>query len=125
MASFGEITQPENAERNGYELYRGAGGIIDDENDYNSALEHAKNMKMINKHMIEQAGLISQISDIVLSPLQEALYSVLREDTNLAKKYHYNQKGDQFLFAEVLRMLGDTESLKKVMDAHPNIFRNG
>ena len=55
-----------------------------------------------------------------------ALYAVLRADANVDKeKYHHSQMSDQRLFAEALRMLGDTVSLRKFIAAHPHIFLEG
>ncbi|MDP3697091.1 MAG: hypothetical protein Q8R55_03595, partial [Candidatus Taylorbacteria bacterium] len=51
--------------------------------------------------------------------LRVKLYAVLREDDKSKEvKYHYNQMSDQRLFAEVLRILGDAESLNKLIGAY-------
>lgn len=86
--------------------------------------------KKIDEHFITRAEFIAKTSGIELENSngkldpRVALYCVLRADTSRDDPHHYNRMEDQRLFAEVLRMLGDTESLKKLMDAHPNIFRS-
>ncbi len=117
----------ENAERNGYEQYREVGGIIN-EQDYKSALERAKDTNTIDRALIAEAELMAETSGIALENSKDALdprvalYGTLRIDTNHGEQYHHSQMNDQRLFAEVLRMLGDTESLDKLMKEHPNIF---
>jgi hypothetical protein len=50
------------------------------------------------------------------------LYGILRDDkSSNGEENHYNQMSDQNLFAEVLRIQGDEESLEKIIAAYPNI----
>ena len=50
------------------------------------------------------------------------LYVVLRADNKPEDvKYHHSQMSDQRLFAEVLRMLGDTDALNKLVDAYHKV----
>ncbi len=107
--------------KNSYEQYRKAGGIIN-EKDYVSALLRAKGIKMIDKSQVAQAELMARVAGIELEDStaeldpRVALYAVLRGNTNLLNstpEEQYLRDRDQLLFAEVLRMLGDIESLKK------------
>lgn len=111
-----------------YQQYQELGGIIN-EKDYQSALDRVQKMSELNnKSLIAQAelianksGIILHNSDGVLDP-RIILYGILRIDINPGEKYHHSQMGDQQIFAEALRMLGDADSLKKLIEAHPNIF---
>ena len=50
------------------------------------------------------------------------LYGILRGDVRPeGVEYHHDEMSDQRLFAEALRMLGDAESLDKMIEAYPNI----
>ena len=106
-----------------YGEYVKLGGIIN-EKDYLSALSRAKNAKEVNPSIRVQAESMGRASGITLTDRELALYAILREDTNPdpKEKYHHSQMSDQRLFAEALRMLGDTESLRKLISRHPNIF---
>ena len=106
-----------------YEQYKKLGGIIN-EKDYKNALLRAKNKKNINQSTMAQAENMAKVAGIALTDRELALYAVLREDANPDPKerYHHSQMTDQRLFAEVLRMLGDTESLRKLISRYPNIF---
>lgn len=117
----------EEAPRNKYEQYRSLGGVINEE-DYQSALDRIKGTVSLDKNLISQAGGIARASDIELHNLggqldpRVILYGILRTDTNPNAEYHHSQMSDQKLFAEALRMLGDEDSLQKLIVAHPNIF---
>lgn len=123
--------EQENAEeglKSSYESYQSMGGVIN-EKDYQSALDRAKNTLMLdNKSLILQAESIAKKSGIVLynsdGVLDQKLilYGILRTDNNPGEQYHHSTMGDQRLFAEALRMLGDEDSLKKLIEAYPNIF---
>lgn len=111
-------------EEHTYEEYMKLGGIIN-VSDYSSALLRARG-KAPSAYGRAQAELMARVAGI---PLEEkdaliALYSVLREDENFGhEKYHHSQMSDQQLFAEVLRMRGEAEFLRKFIAAHPHIFQ--
>ena len=110
-------------EQYSYEQYKKLGGILN-EKDYADALLRAKNIKNINQSTMAQAENMAKVAGIALTDRELALYAVLREDANPDPKerYHHSQMTDQRLFAEVLRMLGDTELLQELISRHPNIF---
>lgn len=116
----------QDATQEGYQQYQELGGIINEE-DYKSALARAKDATARDKTRIAQAENIAQRAGITLENSEDALdprtvlYGVLRRDRKPGVKYHHSQMNDQRLFAEALRMLGDAESLKKLIEAHPNI----
>ena len=111
-----------------YQQYLAMGGIIN-EKDYQSALDRAKSaVALDNKSLILQVESIARKAGIALHNSESTpdprvvLYGILRMDANPGMQYHHNQMGDQKLFAEALRMSGDKESLKKLIEAYPNIF---
>ncbi len=117
-------------ENNCYERYKKLGGIIN-EKDYVSALARAKNTATLKTTLIKQAEFIARVAGIELRNSKDAidqrtiLYGILRTDTAPKEvKYHHSQMSDQRLFAEVLRMLGDVDSLNKLINAHPHIAFN-
>jgi len=79
--------------------------------------------------MAKAAGIVLESREEGIDPrvaLYDVLHDMLRVDTQGdVKRYHHSQLDDQPLFAEALRMLGDTESLAKFIKMHPNIFREG
>ena len=110
-----------------YQRYRELGGVIN-EKDYESALAMARNAITPNGMLIKQAELIAQTAEIELCNAKGAvdqrviLYGVLRTDTRPEKtQYHHSQMCDQRLFAEALRMLGDVDSLNKLVDAYHKV----
>ncbi len=116
-------------ENNCYERYQKLGGIIN-EKDYESALARAKNTTVLDLEitLIKQSELIAKIAGIELHNSTDALdqrtilYGILRADAKpKGIKHHHNQMSDQRLFAEVLRMLGDIDSLNKLINTHPHI----
>jgi hypothetical protein len=116
---------PSAAKENSFKEYALQGGILN-KKDYADALLRAKNIKNINQSTMAQAENMARVAGISLTDEELSLYAVLREDIPEGKdKDHYTQKNDQRLFAEVLRMLGDAESLQKLISRHPNIFPQG
>jgi hypothetical protein len=119
-------------EVNSFEKYQSAGGIIN-KKDYESALAQAKKIKGVDASRLAQVRIMAGASGIVLEDTgteidpRVALYSVLRADINTDTKvgHQHNYLSDQRLFREVLLMLGDTESLGKLISAHPHIFPEG
>ena len=119
--------QDAEKENNCYERYQELGGIIN-EKDYESALARAKNTTTLDITLIKQLEFIAHIAGIELHNTKDTidqrtiLYGILRTDTKPeGVKYHHSQMSDQRLFAEVLRMLGDVDSLNKLINAYPNI----
>ncbi len=139
-----------DASEHNYEQYKRLGGIIN-EKDYQSALDRAKNITtlerpdflrnghsvsrakdimILDKELISQAETMARVAGITLRNSEDALdprtilYGILRRDTNPGVEYHHSQMSDQRLFAEVLRMLGDADSLQKLIETHPNISFN-
>ncbi len=116
-----------DAPNSGYEQYKALGGIIN-EKDYESAITRSKNVTAPDKALITQTESIAETAGVELHNTKDSLdprvvlYGILRNDTHPeGVKYHHSQMSDQRLFAEALRMLGDTESLNKVVGAYPNI----
>ncbi|MDO8676100.1 MAG: hypothetical protein Q7K16_00335 [Candidatus Azambacteria bacterium] len=110
-----------------YERYQELGGIIN-EKDYKSALTRAKDITAIDTELTEQLKSIARLAGIELHNTKNVLdqrtilYGVLRTDTKpKVVKYHHSQMSDQRLFAEVLRMLGDVDSLSRLINTHPHI----
>lgn len=118
---------------NSYQRYLELGGIINGI-DYQSALDRMNKIKTLDrnnpevKNEIFQAENIARYAGIELSNLKNVLdpkivlYVILRNDTKPKDvKYHHSQMSDQRIFGEVLRMLGDADSLDKLIKFHPNI----
>ena len=109
-----------------YNKYQELGGIIN-EKDCIGALTRAKKTIAFNKILIQQAENIAEYAGIVLKNSDGVdprvkLYAVLRADNRPEDvKYHHSQMSDQRLFAEAVRMLGDVDSLNKMVAAYPNI----
>ncbi len=119
--------QDAEKEKNCYERYRKLGGIIN-EKDYGSALARTRNTATLDTTLIKQLEYIARIARIELHSTKNAidqriiLYVVLRTDTAPKEvKYHHSQMSDQRLFAEALRILGDVDSLNKLINTHPHI----
>ncbi len=124
--------QDAEKENNCYERYQELGGIIN-EKDCESALVRAKNTTVLDLDIIriKQSELMAKIAGIELRNTKDAmdqrtiLYVILRADAKPEGiKYHHNQMSDQRLFAEVLRMLGDIDSLNKLINTHPHTAFN-
>jgi len=110
-----------------YNQYRELGGIIN-EQDYKSALTRAENAPTFDKTLKIQAEVIARFAKIELQNTEDVidpriiLYGILRNDVRPeGVEHHHDEMSDQRLFVEALRMLGDTESLNKMIEAYPNI----
>lgn len=143
MENTQEHMGKDESEKYAYQHYKELGGIIN-EKDYQSAIDRAKTIKswkdyksafvtnnkatIDDESLILQPKMMAEKSGIELHNSEDALdertvlYGVLRTDVNPGVKYHHNQMPDQEIFAEALRMAGDEDSLKKLIEAHPNIF---
>jgi len=114
-------------EKNNYQRYLCLGGIIN-EKDYNSAIERAGGITTVDGMLLGQTKVMSDFAGIELHnaknsvDLKVILYGILRNNVRPeGVKYHHSQMSDQRIFVEALRMLGDTESVNKMIKAHPNI----
>ena len=83
------------------------------------------------EQLVKELEFIAEYSGIKLHNTKNdpdprtILYIILRIDAKPTEvEYHHSQMGDQRLFAEVLRMLEDADSLQKLIEAHPNISFN-
>ena len=114
-------------EEKNYQRYLELGGIIN-EKDYDSALERSENITTLKETLIRQAEKIAESTGIELHNTEGAidqriiLYGILRDDVRPEEvEHHHSQMSDQRIFVEALRMLGDTESLDKMIKRYPNI----
>lgn len=109
-----------------YGRYQELGGIINKE-DYQDALERARNATTFNERSITSAETMAKKAGIVLNNSESspdprvALYAVMREDRKPGAEYYHGQMSDKRLFGEVLRMLEDEESFLKFKRAYNNI----
>ena len=109
-----------------YGKYQKLGGIIN-EKDCISALTRAEKIVAFNEPLRRQAKNIAEYAGIVLDDSggidpKVKLYAVLRADNKPRNvKNHHSQMSDQRLFAEAIRMLGDVDSLNKMIAAYPDI----
>lgn len=110
-----------------YAEYQKIGGIINMK-DYESAYRRSIETITVSDAYRNQAEAIAKFAGIELQNTKGAvdprvkLYAVLRGDEKPeGVKEHHAQMSDQRLFAEVLRMLGDTDALEKLTSAYPNI----
>ena len=114
-------------ETNNYQRYLELDGIIN-EKDYTNALKRANSATELNETLLKQGENIAKFASIELSSIGEAvdpriiLYGILRRDTRpKGVRYHHDQMSDQRIFVEALRMLGDIESMEKMIEKHPHI----
>lgn len=115
-------------EKDPYEQYQELGGIINRE-DYERALQRSAEMAAVSDTiMVEQVENMAEFAGIELQNEKSAndprvkLYAVLRSDSKPEKvKYYHSQMSDQRLFAEVLRILGGTEALDKLIGAYHKV----
>lgn len=118
---------------NSYQRYVELGGIIN-EKDYQSALDRMDKTRTLDRknpqvrNSIQQALGIARYAKIKLNDSENVLepkivlYVTLRNDAKPEDvKYHHSQMSDQRIFGEVLRMLGDADSLDKLIKTYPNI----
>ena len=117
----------DSPEKYGYQRYQELGGIIN-EKDYTSAMTRAKDAITIHETQRIQAEHIAGYAGIELNKTKDTidqrivLYGILRSDVSPeGVEHHHQQMSDQQIFVEALRMLGDTESVNKMIKAHPNI----
>ena len=115
-----------------YRRYLELGGIIN-EKDYQSANDRMNSCTLETgsprvRNSIKQVRVIAEHLGIeltgpgdILDP-RIILYVILRSEVRPEDvKHHHSQMSDQRIFGEVLRMLGDEDSLDKLVKAHPNI----
>lgn len=112
---------------NNYQQYLELGGIIN-EKDYEDALTRAQKTTALDEAQIMQAENIAKFAGIGLRNTEDTvdqriiLYGILRSDARPeGVKYHHSQMSDQQIFMEVLRMLGDVESVDKMIKKYSNI----
>ena len=116
----------------GYERYQELGGRINQEG-YERILLRAGGAPAPSTVSIAQAKGIANFAGIVLDnetsgvDKRVALYGIMRNDSvptdpenSPLYKNHYTRMSDQQLFAEVLRMVGDNDSLQKLISSHPH-----
>ena len=109
-----------------YSKYQELGGIINEE-DCKNAWARAEKATAFIKSLIGQAKEIARYAGIILDNSDGVdpkvkLYAVLRADNKPEDvKHHHSQMSDQRLFAEALRMLGDTDALNKLVDAYHKV----
>ena len=114
-------------EKNNYQRYLDLDGIIN-KDDHRSAFMKVQDTVILDEALIKQAENIAKFAGIELDSSKDTvdpriiLYGILRRDVRpKGVKYHHDQMSDQRIFVEALRMLGDTESVNKMIKAHPNI----
>jgi len=105
-----------------------------EEKEEKSILEKMKDPKALDRNNSSVESSILQVENIAkyakielnssgdnLDP-RIVLYVILRLASRpKGVKYHYSQMDDQSIFGKALRMLGDTDSLQKLIKAYPNI----
>lgn len=118
---------------NGYRHYQELSGRIN-QKDYKRILLKVEGAATPNAASIAQAEFIAKTAGIVLDnetggvDKRVVLYGIMRNDpvpsdserTGIYND-HYTRMSDQQLFAEALRMVGDSDSLQKLISKHPNI----
>ncbi|MBI4088192.1 hypothetical protein HY418_02290 [Candidatus Kaiserbacteria bacterium] len=106
--------------KDGYGLYRKLGGASSEE-DYKSVLREADTI-MPSETSMMQAEHMARHAKIELQ--KDGYGSVVRLYAALRDNERYVRTGDQEVFAEALRILGDANSLKKFTEANIEIFSN-
>ena len=114
-------------ENSPYRQYQENGGIINEE-EYEGALTRARNTATAPRHALQEAENMARFAGIELHNTKDAidqriiLYGILQTDRKPeGVKHHHSQMSDQRLFAEALRMLGDTDALNKLIGAYHKV----
>lgn len=114
-------------EKDPYARYQELGGVIN-RNDYESALKRSGETAKVSDTAIKQVENMAKFAGIELQNEKSVndprikLYAILRGDKKPEEvKHHHSQMSDQRLFAEALRMLGDTEALNKLTEAYHKV----
>lgn len=114
-------------ENDPYLRYQKRGGIINRE-DYENALRRSTEIAAVSGITMKQAKHIATFAGIELQNAENRddprikLYAILRSDEKPEEiKWHHAQMSDQRLFAEVLRILGSTDALNKLIDAYHKV----
>ena len=114
-------------EENNYQRYLELGGIIN-EKDYQDVLIRAQRTTTLDEARIRQAENLAKFAGIELYNTDGTidqrivLYGILRSDVMPeGVKYHHSQMSDQRILVEALRMLGDVESVNKMIRKYSNI----
>ena len=123
-----ETIQAAPEDENNYSSYQKLGGVIN-EKDYLSTQLRAKFETTPSASTVAQVEVMARVAGIELHTQSGAaderiiLYGILRADNKPADvEHHHAQMGDQQLFAEALKMVGDSDSLAKLIASHPAIF---
>lgn len=124
---MGSAVKEESENDKLYQAYLNLGGIINKE-DWESAQTRAENKIDRDENRISQAEAVARIAGIELQNNEDeldkriVLYELLRSDVQPEKvKYHHQQMTNERIFAEVLKMVGDTDSLNKFIKRYPQI----
>lgn len=130
-----EFARESPEESDDYQRYLGRGGILNAK-DYESVLSRVKGSTALDKASIEQieqkaqVEFIAETADIThneadgvdkraIFDKSVAIYGILRNDKKpVGVTDHYTQMSDQQIFAEALRMVGDDDSLQKLISRH-------
>lgn len=98
--------------------------------DYKMLMEKARELKSVDKTTFAGVKNMADLGGIKLIDLAEgldpivALYAVLRADSVVySRSEHFGARGDQVLFAEVLRMLGHEDLSEQFKKSFPHIFQ--
>ena len=121
--------------KSGHQRYLELGGIINEKN-YQRARDEIDKMKETCtldrknpqiRNWIGQALGIARHAGIELKGSEDApdkrivLYVILHNNAQLKDVYHPGKMSDQQIFGEVLRILGDADSLAKLIKACPGV----
>lgn len=128
-----DVEKITNSFENNYPLYQELGGVINEE-DYQRILEQARKPKALDERnpqirsIIQQGTNIANYANIPLYnsennfDLRIVLYVLLHTDFQPeGKSKHHGLVGDQRIFGEAVKMVGDADTLDKLIEAYPNI----